>query len=153
MAAESKVFKGQRDPAGTTGTWIIGAPAARAVAVLEELQPPGEDLLFRPLTRTQGRAADVVDTPSTNRQLNEFVRWVNAHCARIGRADVITATDGSVFRLRSSQFRRTLAWFIARRPGGSIAGAIQYKHHGIQMFEGYANPQELHQTGMYALVA
>ena len=135
----SRVFKGQRDPAGTPETWIIGAPAARAVAVLEELQPSGEDLLFRrPLSRTQGRAADVVDTLSTNRQLNEFVIWVNAYCARAGRADIITNTDGSVFRLRSSQFRRTLAWFIARRPGGSIAGAIQYKHHGIQMFEGYA---------------
>jgi hypothetical protein len=109
------------------------------VAVLEEHQPSGEDLLFRPLIRTQGRAADVVDTLSTNRQLNEFVRWVNAYCARAGRADVITTTtDGNFFRLRSCQFRRTLAWFIARRPGGSITRAIQYKHHGIQMFEGYA---------------
>ncbi|MFI5593715.1 hypothetical protein ACIA5G_52445 [Amycolatopsis sp. NPDC051758] len=134
----SRVFKGQHDPAGTPETWIIGAPASRAVAVLEELQPSGEDLLFRPLSRTQGRAADVINTPSTNRQLNEFVIWVNAYCARAGRADVITNADGGVFRLRSSQFRRTLAWFIARRPGGSIAGAIQYKHHGIQMFEGYA---------------
>ena len=57
------------------------------------------------------------------------------------------------WRLKSSQFRRTLAWFIARRPGGSIAGAIQYRHLSIQMFEGYANPRELHQTGEFSQVA
>jgi hypothetical protein len=51
--------------------------------------------------------------------------------------DLQPSGEDLLFRLRSSQFRRTLAWFIARRPGGSIAGAIQYKHHGIQMFEGY----------------
>ena len=36
----------------------------------------------------------------------------------------------------------TLAWFIARRPGGAIAGTIQYRHHSIQMFEGYAGTSE-----------
>jgi hypothetical protein len=45
-------------------------------------------------------------------------------------------------RLSTSQFRRTLAWFIGRRPGGSIAGAIQYRHHSIQMFEGYAGTSD-----------
>ena len=44
--------------------------------------------------------------------------------------------------LNTSQFRRTLAWFIARQPGGSIAGAIQYRHHSIQMFEGYAGTSD-----------
>ena len=44
--------------------------------------------------------------------------------------------------MRTSQFRRTLAWFIARRPGGAIAGTIQYRHHSIQMFEGYAGTSE-----------
>ncbi|MGW3954625.1 hypothetical protein ACWEKM_27670 [Streptomyces sp. NPDC004752] len=32
-----------------------------------------------------------------------------------------------------------LAWTIARQPGGTIAGAIQYRHHSVQMFEGYAD--------------
>ncbi len=31
-----------------------------------------------------------------------------------------------------------MAWHIARRPGGVIAGALQYRHHAIQMFEDYA---------------
>jgi hypothetical protein len=35
-----------------------------------------------------------------------------------------------------------LAWFIARRPGGTIAGALQYRHRRIQMFEGYAGTSD-----------
>jgi hypothetical protein len=44
--------------------------------------------------------------------------------------------------IHTRQFRRTLAWFIARRPGGSIAGALQYRHHSVQMFEGYAGASD-----------
>jgi hypothetical protein len=40
--------------------------------------------------------------------------------------------------LSTSQFRRSLAWFIARQPGGVIAGSMAYRHHRVQMFEGYA---------------
>ncbi|MFF9244702.1 hypothetical protein ACF1AY_38235 [Streptomyces sp. NPDC014776] len=35
-----------------------------------------------------------------------------------------------------------LAWYVARRPGGVIAGALQYRHHSIQMFEGYAGTSD-----------
>lgn len=41
-------------------------------------------------------------------------------------------------RLSTRQFRRTLAWFIAREPGGVGAGALQYRHLSVQVFEGYA---------------
>lgn len=44
--------------------------------------------------------------------------------------------------LSTSQFRRTLAWFVARRPGGVIAGAIAYRHLSVQMFEGYAGTSD-----------
>jgi hypothetical protein len=50
--------------------------------------------------------------------------------------------NGHLFRLQTRQFRRTLAWFIARQPGGVIAGAIQYRHLSIQMFEGYAGTSD-----------
>ncbi|WP_200263399.1 hypothetical protein [Streptomyces sp. HSG2] len=36
------------------------------------------------------------------------------------------------------QFRRSLAWHIAHQPFGVVAGARQYKHAAITMFEGYA---------------
>lgn len=49
---------------------------------------------------------------------------------------------GRLPRLTTRQFRRTLAWFIARRPGGTIAGALQYRHQYVQMFEGYAGTSD-----------
>ncbi|WP_224282315.1 hypothetical protein [Streptomyces sp. LS1784] len=35
-----------------------------------------------------------------------------------------------------------MAWFIARRPGGVIAGALAFRRHCIQVFEGYAGTSE-----------
>src|SRR6266536_212347 len=66
-----------------------------------------------------------------------FVDWINAHCHTYGLPDRIPLVGGQRWHLTTSQFRRTLAWFIARRPGGAIAGAIQYRHQRVQMFEGY----------------
>ncbi|MGW3021320.1 hypothetical protein [Streptomyces longwoodensis] len=74
----------------------------------------------------------------TNRDLTEFLRWVNQYCAAHGRDNRIPDVNGQEWRLQTRQFRRTLAWFIARQPGGTIAGAIHYRHHSVQMFEGYA---------------
>lgn len=48
------------------------------------------------------------------------------------------------------QFRRTLAWHIAHQPFGVVAGAKQYKHEKITVFEGYAGSS---QSGFAAEVA
>ncbi|MET8776858.1 hypothetical protein ABZV58_17795 [Nocardia sp. NPDC004654] len=74
--------------------------------------------------------------------MNRFVRWVDNCRTTHHRTDTIPDIDGSPFRLKTSQFRRTLAWFIARRPGGAIAGAVAFRHHAIQMFEGYAGTSD-----------
>jgi hypothetical protein len=63
---------------------------------------------------------------------------VNSFCDARGRPDRIPLVNKQCWHLTTGQFRRTLAWFIARRPGGVIAGAIQYRHQRVQMFEGYA---------------
>jgi hypothetical protein len=76
----------------------------------------------------------VLTTAATQQALADFTRWVSTHCAVNGRA----GPDRTAGPLTTRQFRRTLAWFIARHPGGAIAGAIQYRHHAIQMFEDYA---------------
>ncbi|MEV0186731.1 hypothetical protein AB0I54_47275 [Streptomyces sp. NPDC050625] len=55
---------------------------------------------------------------------------------------MIPEDNGRLPHLTPRQFRRTVAWFIARRPGGSIAGALQYRHQRIQMFEGCAGTSE-----------
>ena len=40
--------------------------------------------------------------------------------------------------LTITRFRRTLAWFIRRRPRGLIAASIQYGHVHTRMIQGYA---------------
>lgn len=123
----------------------MGHPAARAVEVLEQLHPPDEPLLFAHLPHASGnstRTNQVQTTKCTNKQLLDFVAWINTYCAEHGRPDGVPLVNGRPWPLSSRQFRRTLAWFIARRPGGSIAGAIQYRHLSVQMFEGYAGTSD-----------
>jgi hypothetical protein len=111
---------------------------------VEKLQPPDAKYLFTTLAATQGwRGSDrSMTNKCTNTNLNELVDWINVYCAAHNRDDSIPLVRRQRWRLSTSQFRRTLAWFIARRSGGSIAGTIQYRHHSIQMFEGYAGTSE-----------
>jgi hypothetical protein len=81
-------------------------------------------------------------TQCTNTNLNELVDWINAYGAAHNRADSVPLVRRQRWRLSTSQFRRTLAWFIARQSGGTIAGTIQYRHHSIEMFEGYAGTSD-----------
>jgi hypothetical protein len=140
----SLAFKGERDPAGVPATWVVGEPVARAIEVLHELQPAETDLLFAvlPYGNSAGPASrstsPAIGTSATNRQINELAAWISGYCRTRDRGDGIPPVSGQPFRLLTRQFRRTLAWFIARQPGGVIAGAIQYRHLSIQMFEGYA---------------
>lgn len=142
----SQAFKGEGTPTGVRATWVVSETVEHAVAVLEQLQPPEVDYLFAPLPGSAGYrygdAGDPQTTTATNRVLNAFVDWINTYCAAHDLPDTIPLVRKQRWMLSTSQFRRTLAWFIARRPGGSIAGAIQYRHHNIQMFEGYAGTSD-----------
>jgi len=138
----SLAFKGEDDPVGVPATWIVGEPVERAVSVLEQLQPRQQDYLFAVLPgsryylRTTANGAK--STQQTNNDLAAFTDWVNDFCRRHQRDGGIPLVNGQRWKLSTSQFRRTLAWFIARQPGGVIAGSIAYRHHRVQMFEGYA---------------
>lgn len=134
-------FKGEPSPAGAPATWTIGAPAARAVAVLEGIAV-GDLLFTHPANARSTTPRAVRTTASTNTHLASFAAWVNSYCAHRARGDAIPLVNGQPWVFSTRQFRRTLAWFIARQPGGSIAGAIQYRHLGIQMFEGYAGTSD-----------
>lgn len=144
----SLAFKGERDPHGVKATWIVGQPVTQAIDVLQQLQPPGTSMLFAQLQHGPGSgvasrsASTVILSRTTNIQLNEFARWINNYCHQRNRQDLIPLVNGQPFRLTTRQFRRSLAWFIARQPGGAIAGAIQYRHLSVQMFEGYAGTSE-----------
>jgi hypothetical protein len=143
----SQTFKGETSPLGVSATWVVGAPVARAITILEQLQPAEQQWLFAPLATSHHRGRrragrdhgnEVLSSKATNEDIAGFIAWVNDYCAAHGRTDAVPHVQGRPPRVISSQFRRTLAWFIARRPGGSIAGAIAYRHHSLQMFEGYA---------------
>lgn len=112
--------------------------------MLETLQPPDGPYLFERLAhgpgRHHGRGHVALTTGQTNENLNHFIAWVNRYCAAHKRPDAIPPVNGRVFCLHAARFRRTLAWFIARRPGGTIAGALQYRHHSIQVFEATQAP-------------
>lgn len=147
----SLTFKGEASPLGASATWVVGAPVATAIAILEQLQPPEQTWLFAPLPsshhrdrRRQGRthANEVLSSRATNDDIAGFITWINDYCTAHTRADFVPHVQGRAPVVISSQFRRTLAWFIARRPGGAIAGAIAYRHHSVQMFEGYAGTSE-----------
>ena len=137
----SRAFKGE-DVKGVEASWVVCESVARAVSVLEQLQALDSDLLFAALPHSPGSKTTLLGraltTYSTSVQLNDFRDWINEYCARHNRADIIPAVNGRPWIFSTSQFRRTVAWFIARQPGGSIAGAIQYRHMSVQMFEGYA---------------
>lgn len=138
----SQAFKGEDTPEGVEATWIVNASVAKAIKVLEALQPAEQPFLFavppssRAHPKTRANSAQTSET--TRRNLAYLIEWTNDYCTRHGRRDGIPDVNGRPWRLQTRQFRRTLAWCIARQPGGTIAGAIQYRHHSIQMFEGYA---------------
>ncbi len=144
----SLAFKGETNTAGVTATWVLGAPAARAIQILEQLQPASTELLFANLIHSSasGPARHSLNAAmrsnATNSQLNELAAWINKYCTDHGRTDVIPAVNKQPWRLSTRQLRRTLAWFIARRPGGAIAGAIAYRHLSVQMFEGYSGTSD-----------
>lgn len=147
----SLAFKGEEEAAGVPATWVVGAPAARAIAVLERLalvSGASSPWLFAPLLTGPGRGSGARNTNEaltvggTIHALNRFRDWITRYCEERGRSDGIPDHNGQPWRLTTRQFRRTLAWYIARRPGGAIAGAIAYRHHSIQMFEGYAGTSD-----------
>jgi hypothetical protein len=142
----SLAFKGESSPTGVSASWNVSHPAARAIAVLEQLQCADQSLLFTRQPYREGLRPSVtnaaISSGATKEALAEFTAWINHYCTDHGRLDTVPNVGGRAWRFTTRQFRRTLAWFIARRPGGVIAGAMQYRHLNIQMFEGYAGTSD-----------
>jgi hypothetical protein len=119
--------------------WIVLEPVARAIAVVEELED-GEQLF----TRTLYRYAKGTCMPRTGlssdtavQRIRAFTAWANQLAAAHDRPhELIPPDPGGAVALR--RFRRTIAWFIYRQPGGRIALAVQYGHAATAMSESYA---------------
>jgi hypothetical protein len=72
----------------------------------------------------------------TNLDIAHLIDWINQYCHDQHRTDPIPADPHAPITV--SRLRRTLAWFIARKPRGLVAAAIQYGHLRVQMTLGYA---------------
>lgn len=136
----STAYKG-KESGGAPAEWVTIAPVADAIGVLEQLtryaaDAHGLDTLWPVLSVTRSSKPHVSA---------EIVRQINAyrdHLNRLFGTDEAPAIphgpDGKPWRITTRQFRRTIAWHIANRPFGSVAGMIQYKHASVAAFEGYA---------------
>ncbi|WP_304106093.1 hypothetical protein [Mycolicibacterium bacteremicum] len=132
---------GNRLPAGADrrDPWVVVEPVADAVHILERLH--GRDLLFpakiQPYRKstTFDRQGEARSSSVANTNINAFVDWVNTFAVAHGRPGIPLDPHGPI---NISRFRRTLAWFIRRRPRGLVAGAIQYGHVHTRLIQGYA---------------
>lgn len=137
---KSTVYK-RRDGRGQPETWTTIEPVAKAIRVLEQLterirKRRGGDTLWRVLD--DGRSSKDHISAEIVRQLNAFRDHLNSQFGTPGAPIIPLGTDGEPWRITTRQFRRTIAWHIANRPFGTVAGMIQYKHASIAAYEGYA---------------
>lgn len=136
----SVAYKG-KSTQGEPAEWITIELVAKAVEVLERLSFRVASarglttlwpvLIARPVCKDH-LSAEIV------RQLNRFRDHLNDLFGTPDSPAIPNGPGGQPWRITTRQFRRTIAWHIANRPFGTIAGMIQYKHASVAAFEGYA---------------
>jgi hypothetical protein len=156
-------FKGVRNPDGTPAhegaarQWTVIPPVHTAIGILEQLTTTRHLFPLHPvwmdgasarprrnppaLPGTRGsrhRTGQVITSKAANWRIAEFITWVNDYAREHGLdSEAIPADPDGPVTLR--RFRRTVAWHIARLPGGRIALAVQYGHlRSITTSEGYS---------------
>ncbi|MFG2582266.1 integrase [Streptomyces malaysiensis] len=158
----STVYKTARDEDGNHRSegeirdvpWVAIAPVVNAIRVLERMVPQGQLLFDHHAHDLRGTRPNTgsLTVHSLGVRVEDFVTWVNQEATARGLAHEVIPPDPHG-RIGTERFRRSLAWHIARRPGGLIALAIQYGHLRTSVAAGYADPRELHQTGEKSQVA
>lgn len=138
-------FKGVTDEDGNTLSagrtrsqpWTVIEPVHRAITILEELTD-GRLLFPREFSKAAKSWAygDALSVRTANARIAQFTSWANALAAEHGRdhEQIPADPDGAITMRR---FRRTVAWFINRQPGGRIALGIQYGHLRASLAESY----------------
>lgn len=125
---------------GIPATWVVIAPVAEAIAVLEQLTDRDE-LFWAQRIKPQAVPYGAVV------QHTYFLKTFRDHVNRIAATGAIPIAAipevaDTPWSLNSLQFRRTVAWHIANQPFGVVAGKIQYQHVSVTTFEGYAGQSE-----------
>jgi hypothetical protein len=146
-----RFFKNARDQDGKhvadglprTIPWAVIPPVVRAVRVLERMSD-GPDL-FTPNPGwswaanggRRARAGKVLTSEAANDRIQLFITWVNefAQVNDLAAERIPDDPDGLIVL---SRLRRTIAWHIARLPGGRIALSTQYGHLRTVIGEGYS---------------
>jgi hypothetical protein len=133
LRLHGRVYKHQ-PLGGTPAAWVVTEEIAAAVAVLERLARPEEELLFSPATFLTYRRATPLShaTVSLNHYLERFCEWLADGPLPPGLATLPAGT-----RVNTRQFRRTMARLLAFRPHGVLAGKVQLKHLHVLTSEGY----------------
>jgi hypothetical protein len=136
----SMAYKGKSSQ-GEPAEWVTIEPVAKAIDVLERLSfraasARGLTTLW-PVLATKSYCKDHLSAEIV-RQLNRYRDHLNELFGTPEAPAVPNGPDGAPWRITTRQFRRTIAWHIANRPFGTIAGMIQYKHASVAAFEGYA---------------
>jgi hypothetical protein len=125
------VFKG-RKLTGDEAEWVVLDVVHQAVQVLLELNNDPTHLFGYKFGK--GRYRLLSDMPE---RLARFSQHVNDLFSTPGEPFIPLDGD-QPWVFHTGQFRRTLAWHIGHQPFGVVAGARQYKHTMITVFEGYA---------------
>ncbi|MDN5757063.1 MAG: hypothetical protein L0H59_00810 [Tomitella sp.] len=143
-----KVYKGAgRKLSGEQADWVVLKIVHEAIDVLRTVNNDPEYLFGYD---GGGRNGQVL-LSNMPRRLRAFRNHVNELFSTLDRPYIPPPTaaveDGDEYQDDSTvlpwafdtrQFRRTLAWHIAHQPFGVVAGARQYKHAAVTVFEGYA---------------
>lgn len=121
--------------------WVAITPVVHAVRVLERIVP-ADALLFDHRAHHLGKGKKQKGNGSLRvstlgDRIEDFVAWANEEATALGRTHEAIPPDphGSI---GTERFRRSLAWHIARRPGGLVALAIPYGHLRTAVSGGYA---------------
>lgn len=145
-----RTFKDIRELDGTKAVagvkrrtpWTVIPLVIKAITTLESLHDA--QWLFPSSLQTNGRLAAMRGQGKQARtglllgnDIHDFIAWVNSYCDQHGRSDRIPPDPDGLY-IAPSRFRRTLAWFIWRRPRGPVAAAIQYGHIHVNITQGYA---------------
>jgi integrase len=118
--------------------WTVVGPVHAAVDMLESLSK--SPFLFpSSLVMAQSRRPGDVSARASRymtRDIGQFIAWVNGTFPAAGGSPAIPPDPaGTIYPRR---FRRTLAYFIVRRPRGLIAAALQYGHLSTTVTLSYA---------------
>jgi integrase len=139
-------YKGKH-ATGVERTWVVIEQVTRATSVMRELGRDvraewGTDLLFVLVHHGRENARLSLKT-GANRFIAEFIEHVNTRLAPVVNAPNYPAIPVGAFGpVTTRMFRRTVAWHIANRPFGCVAGMVQYGHMSATMFEGYAGTSD-----------